>query len=273
MKNDIVILVASHKEVDVCLSKCYDLIQVGCTLNNKKYGYLDDSTGDNISHMNKQYCELTALYWGWKNLECNISGLCHYRRYFVNKRFSSAKLSEQILNADQIKKYLNKKKIILPVESYRNPENPKLYEKRDSLKQEVQLLKLKEYMDSNFPEYMPSFKKYTYGNKISWGNMFISGKDIYDKYCEWVFPILFDLEKQLREEGLLYPRLMGFYAEILLCVWVDHNIKKREIKHCYVVNTEVPIPHIRLKRFLHCLGMYDFIIYVKQKLKYKKFKY
>lgn len=267
------ILVASHKKVDINLDKCYNLIQVGCALTDSNYGYLCDNTGENISKSNKQYCELTALFWGWKNLNCDVSGLCHYRRFFVSKRFSSAEPIKQILDERKIEKYLRTKKIIIPKKSYRNPENPKLYKNRDKSTQEIQLVKLEEYINKHFPEYMPSFRKYTYGNRISWGNMFISSKEIYDKYCEWVFPLLFDLEKQLEQENLLYPRLMGFFAEILLCVWVDHNFKKRDIKYCYVINTETTITHLKLRRFLHCIGLYDFIVYLKQKRKYKKAGY
>ena len=34
-----------------------------------------------------------------------------------------------------------------------------------------------------------------YGNALCHYNMFISKKEIIDGYCEWVFPILFELEK------------------------------------------------------------------------------
>lgn len=47
-------------------------------------GYIGDNTGDNISLRNPNYCELTGLYWAWKNLKCDYIGLCHYRRYFTN---------------------------------------------------------------------------------------------------------------------------------------------------------------------------------------------
>ena len=34
-------------------------------------------TGDHISSKNPNYCELTGLYWAWKNLDCEYIGLCH----------------------------------------------------------------------------------------------------------------------------------------------------------------------------------------------------
>lgn len=78
---DIKILVAAHKKYWMLDDSVYLPIQVGAALH-PALGYVLDNTGDNISAKNPNYCELTALYWAWKNLDCEYIGLCHYRRYF-----------------------------------------------------------------------------------------------------------------------------------------------------------------------------------------------
>ena len=49
----------------------------------------------------------------------------------------------------------------------------------------------------NDSEYLDAYDKVIYGNALCHYNMFIAKKEIIDGYCEWVFPILFELEKEI----------------------------------------------------------------------------
>ena len=66
MKN-IKILVATHKKYKMPRdTSIYLPIHVGCE-GKKKLGFQGDNSGENISVLNPYYCELTGLYWAWKN--------------------------------------------------------------------------------------------------------------------------------------------------------------------------------------------------------------
>ena len=80
MKN-IKIIVATHKKYQMPDDEMYLPVQVGSELNDN-LGYQKDNDGENISKKNPYYCELTGLYWAWKNLDADYIGLCHYRRIF-----------------------------------------------------------------------------------------------------------------------------------------------------------------------------------------------
>ena len=106
MQNDKIkvnILVCHHKESDYIKTECLIPIQVGRAIAPYKLDYcIGDDTGDNISHKNKNWCELTAMYWQWKNVDADYYGLFHYRRYLSFRHeksfYSEENLNESVLN-------------------------------------------------------------------------------------------------------------------------------------------------------------------------------
>ena len=77
------ILVCCHKKDIMATEAPYFPIHVGKALSDKDLSIQPDNEGENISHKNQSYCELTGMYWAWKNLKnVDVIGLCHYRRYF-----------------------------------------------------------------------------------------------------------------------------------------------------------------------------------------------
>ena len=85
---DVKIIIATHKEYRMPKDKVYLPLQVGAE-GKKSIGYKKDNTGKNISEKNPFFCELTGLYYAWKNLKYDYIGLVHYRRHLTlsNKHF------------------------------------------------------------------------------------------------------------------------------------------------------------------------------------------
>ena len=81
---NIKIIVAAHKKYRMPADQCYLPLHVG-KKGKADLGYQGDDVGDNISEKNPYYCELTGLYWAWKNLDADYIGLAHYRRHFANR--------------------------------------------------------------------------------------------------------------------------------------------------------------------------------------------
>ena len=79
------IFTMTHKKFQEPENGIYVPLHVG-KANAENLGYLGDDTGDSISRWNNFYGELTGVYWVWKNeVDADIIGICHYRRFFLNK--------------------------------------------------------------------------------------------------------------------------------------------------------------------------------------------
>lgn len=224
MKQKYQIYIVTHKAYKMPESSIYKPIAVGNKKDNLKDIYLTDDTKDNISDKNYSFCELTAMYWIWKNTNSHFVGINHYRRYLtltddnINNNYFKF-----ILNEDQLEDIFKNYDIILPKQKELLFSNViKHYKRHHYLKD---LLECKKIILEKYPEYVESFDNVMKSNKMYICNMLVTKKDIYDNYCNWLFTILFELEKKIdiNDYSETQKRVFGFLAERLFNVWISKN--------------------------------------------------
>lgn len=220
--------VIAHKKYWMPKDDLYVPIQVGGAFQSPIYEYRDD-IGDNISNKNKNFCELTGLYWMWKNIskDYDYLGLVHYRRYFANKKFPSFDLS--ILTKEKVDNVLRKYDAILPKKFFFGRKT--VFNNYKSSHHINDLMRTKDIISRIYPQYLSSFDKVLKRHSIHAFNMFIMKKEYFNSYCEWLFNILFELEKEIdiSDYDEYNKRVFGFISERLLDVWLDKNkIKYKE---------------------------------------------
>lgn len=225
---DIIVLIATHREYDMPKDGMYVPVRVGSALANDDYGYTRDDTGENISTKNPNFCELTALYWGWKNVKADYVGLAHYRRHFSVR--GGKNKNARILTEVQAQKLCEKYDVILPKRRRYFIET--LYSHYEHTHDAAHLDTTRDIIAVQSPEYLDVYDKVM---KRTWAhvfNMCIMRKDLLDAYCSWLYPILFELEKRVDVSTLssFDARLFGRVSELLLDVWIEQNkLKYKEI--------------------------------------------
>ncbi len=210
------IYVMTHKKFPEPEDPIYVPLHVGAALHDP-LPYLSDATGSHISEKNPHYCELTGLYWMWKNdHESDIVGLCHYRRYFMDR-------DGNLLDEKFIRETLSRFDMII---------TPRLCLKNTTIEQHYcsnhnseDLVQTACAIKKLCPEYLAEYERILSGNWEYFANMFICKKSLIDKYCEWLFAIMDEVEKNLdiTDYDDYNQRVFGFISERLLTVWAVHN--------------------------------------------------
>ncbi|AWZ49471.1 exopolysaccharide biosynthesis protein [Clostridiaceae bacterium 14S0207] len=253
---DVKILVATHKKYKMPEENIYIPLHVGRE-GKQDLGYIGDNTGENISIKNPNYCELTGLYWAYKNLKCEYIGLCHYRRYFTMKNIFKRAIQtnnklDLILNKSQIEELLSKYNVILPKKRNYYIETIESHYKNAHHIEDLK--KVEKIIETDYPEYMESFKSVMNGRTLHLYNMFIMKKDDFDKYCEWLFHILFKLEENVDVSSYdnYQKRIYGFLSERLFNVWIakqEFNIKELPILNMEKVEWVKKIKNFLKRKF------------------------
>ena len=216
---NIKIIVATHKKYWMPDDPMYLPVHVGAA-GKESIGYQRDDEGDNISSKNPNYCELTGLYWAWKNVDADYIGLAHYRRHFSNgKRFGDKK--DRVIRQPELEKKLKDTDVLLP--KPRNYWIETNYSQYAHAHHAIDLDTTREILTERYPQYIAAWDssmKKTIGHRF---NMFVMKKELFDQYCEWLFDVLFELENRLdiSEYSKNDSRVFGFVSERLLDIWIE----------------------------------------------------
>lgn len=216
-KDKIKIYIMAHKKFTPPEEKGYIPLQVGAALH-EDLGYLRDDVGENISDRNQNYSELTGLYWIWKNeKEADITGLVHYRRYFLNAR-------GEILSEEEISETLGKcKAIVSPLAEFEEGVTVRSFYASKHHEKDLEILS--GVIHELCPEYDKAFEEVMNGRVQNYANMIICRRELLDAYASWLFKVLFEVEKRchISDYDSYNQRIFGFMSERLLTVYLRKN--------------------------------------------------
>ncbi len=245
---DIGIYVAAHKPFTMPTEDpIYIPLGVGGINEKLPEGWEGDRGSDSISEKNSRYNELTGLYHIWKYAKQDIIGLCHYRRFFTTPAGKIRNIllgnQDRLIGKNDIEKMLKDHDMVLHNRTLFLKTNRQQVENREKSRADDKLdPEMLDIAEDVFCDLYPTdtdvYKRVLYGKHAHLLNMLIAKKELVDQYCEWLFPLLFNIEDRL--DGT-YPndplmRVMGLLGERLLDVWVLKE--KLRIRECFVINTE-----------------------------------
>lgn len=211
-------------------------IQVGTALAETRFpGFVYDDTGENISAKNKVYCELTAQYWAWKNVEADYYGFFHYRRYLcpdihaepaciyrIKSRPTPALLKE--MGYERFQEVIAGYDLIVPRgENMRIPVRQHYAQAPDHHRRDLDLVE--EILEKQYPDYVSAKDSYLSQSICYFGNLFIMRRDLFRSYCQWLFPILaqFEARRDLSPYNTSEKRVAGYLGERLLGIFVTYQ--------------------------------------------------
>lgn len=242
----------------------YQPIMAGNTQISGNQTISGDDTGENISAKNSFYSELTGIYWVWKNTSQEITGSCHYRRFFTaqaepflyrlkrllyfpaglyKKRFgliytkNTSLFIPRILNQLEINTLLSQYDAILPQARKLRYTVETHYSRYHDI---ADINLLKSIISEKCPEYLNSLNTVLKGRRLYANNMFIMKDKHFQEFMSWWFDVLFEFERRIDLNNYTdyQKRILGFIAERLLNVW----FQKKQL-NC------VELPVIYFKKF------------------------
>lgn len=229
--SEIKIFMCCHKGFGIVPPLC-EPIQCGSAVNSKINNVVYDDSGENISLKNREYCELTAHYFAWKNIAADYYGFCHYRRFLCLKKgkrpyYAKGNLSENdknifLGNEENWRKLAERYEIIAPRSenmgiAAREHYCTSKYHYCEDLELFIEILYKK------YPEFARFSEQYLSQNSQYFCNMFIMDRDHFFEYCGILFDVLkeFDSRKTLHGD-FQSDRTDGYLGEIFTGIYITY---------------------------------------------------
>ena len=263
---NIKIYVCCHKECPTLETECIKPIHAGRALSKIDLDFIGDDTGDNISTKNPNWCELTVLYWMWKNVKADYYGLFHYRRYlsFTNtagifKKFDQENIERYGWSDEYIKEQCERYDIITapswnihPVGTPWNVMTSYDFYAREHYKKDLD--EIIHIIRTQTPDLYPYAIKALYSRQMFFANMMIMKSKFFGEYMEWLFKVLFEAEKiidisnydsyQKRIWGFLAERLANCYLLYAIDKYKDLRVRQLEMAFGYFDDYSVNAPDV-----------------------------
>lgn len=260
---DIKIAVACHKPSVLPRNSLFVPVQVGAAIAAKRMDNMrHDDEGENISDKNQHYCELTAQYWAWKNLEADYYGLCHYRRFLCfadvpeEPRNERKHIEAYAMDDYNLKKFgledeqqmravieandvvvgeLQRVSGLYTPRGYQNTAYKHWAAHDRALIKKEDLDAMLNILEAVSPVVGKDARKYLNTNTFLGFNCFVMKKELFQEMCEIEFEVLKRLEKvvDLRTYNQQLQRIYGFMGEIICSSYIYHIEKqnKYKVKH------------------------------------------
>lgn len=256
---DLQIYLAGHKDFARLPGDIFIPIHVGRAGRPASFCALGDDTGDHISGRNDSFCELTALYWIWKNTQHQSHvGLFHYRRHLSFGRpprksnrwgvieydgLSDHYLAENRLDPESVAAIVAEHDLILPEKwDVASAGSHSLYDHFEKGSHHAigdYDLALQILLEK-YPDYAAAAKRVNRAKTGYFTNMFVMRRDLFDAYAEWLFDILFELEQRLdiSNYSVQERRIFGFIGEWLFNIYLSKLLQDRpELRLAHLART------------------------------------